>query len=631
MSTRINSSTQTGQPVVRGLMAADPLIYCLEHLTDYDQFERLCHDVMALQGYRNIEPLGGFQDKGRDAIHRDASGDETATVFAYSVRDDWRSKLGEDCAKVKKHGHTCQRFVFVCTSIISSSERDAAVAFVEKTYGWSLELYGMERLATLLRSTHQQVVAQHPQIFCPPFFPVAGGLSISPALDHIVVDHLDADTALAHWLTRRLTLLGYNVWCRGLAPVAGASLVETIRTLVNTRAFRYVCILSAHSIANPDFIARRNIAMAAASQRQQSILIPALAGPIDTSTLDHETRRLEFARFDDAWATGLKQVAAVLSAANCPKRPSGGHELALRSYFPSEIVLHEPEAIASNLFLIKRTPEVVLRFASGKPIRDDAGSVAGHWGFRRLSDQEFLSFHRPPADVAREFSIRDNGGTVWSRETNIDGIQTDNLVKELVRKALNAECRRRGLLYCDERKQLYFPVGLLKNENLKYKRISGESSFFAVTGERSYGRADRGKKYRYHLAPVFVPRGDPQNGYDIIVRVRVRITDLDGALLPGHATNARRKKLCKSWWNEEWLSRTIGVMQFLSNDEGSVGIGSQSTDRLVVDCSPRMWQAPIRLNEEALHDADPTTEAEEFPSWTDDEDEDDADAGVPTK
>jgi hypothetical protein len=31
-------------------MAADSIIYCLEHITDYDQFERVCHDLMVAEG-----------------------------------------------------------------------------------------------------------------------------------------------------------------------------------------------------------------------------------------------------------------------------------------------------------------------------------------------------------------------------------------------------------------------------------------------------------------------------------------------------------------------------------------------------------------------------------------------------
>src|SRR5438105_13004256 len=71
-------------------MAADLLVYCLEQVTDYDQFERLSHDLMALNGYPNIEPLGGSKDKGRDALHSDKNSDGKTTVFAYSVREDWR-------------------------------------------------------------------------------------------------------------------------------------------------------------------------------------------------------------------------------------------------------------------------------------------------------------------------------------------------------------------------------------------------------------------------------------------------------------------------------------------------------------------------------------------------------------
>lgn len=107
-------------------MAADPIIYSLEELTDYDQFERLCHDMMALDGFSGIEPIGGSQDKGRDAIHVDRS-NGTVTIFAYSVREDWRTKLGQDSAKILKHGHACDRLVFLCTATYSPSERDEAI------------------------------------------------------------------------------------------------------------------------------------------------------------------------------------------------------------------------------------------------------------------------------------------------------------------------------------------------------------------------------------------------------------------------------------------------------------------------------------------------------------------------
>ena len=54
-------------------VSADPIIYCLQQLTDYRQFERLCSDVMAGSGYATIDPLGGSyaiagQGRGSDTV-----------------------------------------------------------------------------------------------------------------------------------------------------------------------------------------------------------------------------------------------------------------------------------------------------------------------------------------------------------------------------------------------------------------------------------------------------------------------------------------------------------------------------------------------------------------------------------
>jgi len=150
-------------------MGADPIIYCLQELTDYDQFERLCHDLMIALGYQNIEPLGGFKDKGRDAVYVSRSTGET-TIFAYSVREDWQKKLTEDASKISAHGHTCHELVFVTTEKPTNAERDEATASISRQYGWSLDVFGVERLRCLLSSAHPGLITMHPQIFHPSLF-----------------------------------------------------------------------------------------------------------------------------------------------------------------------------------------------------------------------------------------------------------------------------------------------------------------------------------------------------------------------------------------------------------------------------------------------------------------------------
>ncbi len=148
-------------------MAANFTMYCLEQITDYFAFERLCHDLMVLEGYSSIEPLGGFSDKGRDAIH--VSQSRETTIFAYSVREDWRKKLVEDAEKIYKHCHTCDQVVFITTAKFTAGERDKAIQDIRDKFGWNLQLFGSERLRVLLETKHPKVKLNYPQIFTPDF------------------------------------------------------------------------------------------------------------------------------------------------------------------------------------------------------------------------------------------------------------------------------------------------------------------------------------------------------------------------------------------------------------------------------------------------------------------------------
>jgi hypothetical protein len=109
-------------------MPPSPTKYCLQELTDYTGFESLCHDLMALEGYPKIEPLGGFNDKGRDALHLDRSG--LVTIFAYSVREDWRAKLAEDRRSKNTAMNVTKSSFFVLQIFPLMSEMKLSTVFV---------------------------------------------------------------------------------------------------------------------------------------------------------------------------------------------------------------------------------------------------------------------------------------------------------------------------------------------------------------------------------------------------------------------------------------------------------------------------------------------------------------------
>ncbi len=583
-------------------MAADLLVYCLEQVTDYEQFERLAHDLMALDGYRNIEPLGGSKDKGRDALDSDKNGDGKTTIFAYSVREDWRKKLAEDSEKIQRHRHPCDKLVFLCASHFTATERDEAHAFIKETAGWEFELYGLERLRVLLATTCKEVIANHPQIFCPPFFPAVGGLSISPRFDYLVLDHLDADNTMAQWLARRLTLAGFRVWCRNFAPLAGASANDSIKALIKTRAFRYLPVLSPASADCPDMASRRALAHAAGENRNTALVLPVYAAHVATQRLDAETGRLEGVHFERGWADGLKHVLAVLDAAQCPKDAGCPTPFVLQTFMPPNVLVYQSETLAANIFQVSTLPTFLKRWDSKRSLTEaEIAEARLGWPFRKVAAGRFISFGQPPEDLTEKFGMSFAGRADWNDIVQLDGIRTRDIVKELLRRSLEVACASKGLTYCAEREFFYFPHKLVARDMLSVRPLQGKVRRVGVVGERKFGMGRNRSRYRYYLAPTFSAVWNTDS-YGIIVRPRIHITNLQGETLTARAALARRKDIGGTWWNDDWLLRIQAVMQFLS-DGDKIVVGSNPDEAVVVEKDPRTWQVPVSINDDAVRDA----------------------------
>ncbi|WP_425398627.1 TIR domain-containing protein [Aeoliella sp.] len=575
-------------------MSADPVVYCLEHLTDYSQFERLCSDVMNQSGYRDIEPLGGTNDRGRDALHISRVNSDDVTIFAYSVRGDWKNKLlNEDCKRIQDEKHELQTLVFVTTASVTSTQRDSVKEEVMKRFGWNLELFDIERLRIRLVNDLRYLVAQHPAIFCEPFFPKRGGLSVAESLDTIVVDHAPPDHALATWLARRLQLLGYRTWCYGTAPLAGETADETVRTLIERRALRYLPILSGNSIANADLLARCSAALVHGDRT-----VPCRADNYDDSTLPTKLSQLSPARFSDGWATGLNSLVATLDALKPLMTIAQGTAVALRSYVPEPVTKASPDPIYANVFRVTCPTQIQACDLSRELTKEEEMELRKSWSFVVAHSTLLLSFEKPPASVPRADDERPPRYS-WMRCREKFGKRSVNVVKELVRRSMEVACWRAGLQWCDSRHVFYFQKGDKPLRNVSFTHVDGRKTRVAVTGFQSYGSGDHAKPFHYQLSPGFRVGFDGNGACWLTLRVYVRVTDEEGAPYEGKAIGRRRKKVAKSWWNKEWFARTIGVMQALSAEKSTIVVGSGKS-RLTVSCTPLRWECPVAIDYHAV-------------------------------
>ena len=607
-------------------MAANLTTYCLEEVTDYIEFERLCSALMSLEGYSYIEPLGGFKDKGRDAIHVNES--DKTTIFAYSVREEWRVKLTEDAEKVHKHQHTCDQFIFITTATFTAHQRDEAVAYIKNEFGWQLELFGVERLRILLDVHHPQIKKLHPSIFPPEFLAIQNQTDTSTECDHLFISSVNEDGAFTDWLTRKLTAEGYHVWCERFQLLGGETFPDDIDDAIKNQTFRFISLYSRASLKDLEITRQRSLALNLRSDRGQDFLIPLNVDGVDQTQLDHVTRTLKFIPFQYNWAEGLKQLLEKLESIDCPRSLPNGKRIAAEAFLGNDVQSEKKEILFSNCLQIQQIPQVIYRFKVPRQISEKRlDKLRFEWSYREVDSHTFLSFHKPPASASKEYGLIEKGGALWvaPKVEKIHGIWIPNLVSELIQKALIVKCYQKGLQYCPKTKLLYFPSDLVNNNRLNFTRPdSGSKTYAAASGKRKH---QSGSEYRYFLAPVFSVRQDLFDDFTVLIRIRIRLSDTKGQPFSNKRTIvSRRKHLCKNWWNKEWFNRTLAISQFLA-DGKKIIIGKQQDEQIIIDAIPLHFNAPIGINEEALSEIK-QEQIELLRSYDEYSDEDGEDEGI---
>lgn len=216
------------------------------------------------------------------------------------------------------------------------------------------------------------------------------------------------------------------------------------------------------------------------------------------------------------------------------------------------------------------------------------------------------AFTLPPEGVLAEHapgcSLYRAGSPKWRELAKIDGTASTNLIRSLIRKCLMVRCISRGLQLSSDERYAYFPNELLENERLTFRSYTGRQTWVAVAGERKFGSG----RFRYQLGLSFWVR------YDVVsesivpdhlvveTKIVLHISDPGLPALEGKALNARRKKIAKSWWNHEWLSRQIAVIQYLAEGGSDIVIGTLPEEQVHISASALSTEVTPSINDQAL-------------------------------
>src|SRR5262245_600458 len=222
--------------------------------------------------------------------------------------------------------------------------------------------------------------------------------------DHLFISYATEDVVLAEWLTRKLTTLGYRVWCDRFELLGGERFPRDIDRAIKEDTFRIIALLSKTSLEKEGPTKERTLALNIGRERKVDFLIPLLLEPLTPSELDWMMSDITNIPFHQSWATGLAQLVQKLDRICAPKPIEDGGKIAAYSILPEKVLEERQEFLRSNVVLIQRLPEVIKRFTlRRRPTPADEDAILQTWSAYRIDEATRLAFSPPPPALYDRF------------------------------------------------------------------------------------------------------------------------------------------------------------------------------------------------------------------------------------
>ena len=422
--------------------------------------------------------------------------------------------------------------------------------------------------------------------------------------DHIFISYASEDSEFAIWLTQKLTCEGYAVWCDKFKELGGESYPKDIDQAIKYKTFRFMALMSRKSNTKQNPMKERTLAITLAKSLQEDdFVIPLNIDGISPSEINWMVSDINFIPFYKSWALGLGQLLKKLNSINAPRPISEGKEIIARGYLNTDSLNATPENVYINSIPFIKIPNTIKVYTTEISIDKKEETQWAFYKTTQNGEKLAISFSPPPEKLNREYYthfVKDES----TGAEYINGIPSKNIISNLLLKSMQLACYNSGLkdIIINDRTIIYFSKGILDGDKIKFITYDGRKSRVNVYGERNRRINGVPTKYRFYLAPKFKIYKEADGSYYASLRVGLHITDLNDLPLTPKQSNARRKSICKNWWNYQWLNRHLAVLSFLSHGAENIVIGDYPDSQVILSTKFIEKSAPFGIDETKLND-----------------------------
>ena len=422
---------------------------------------------------------------------------------------------------------------------------------------------------------------------------------------------------LATWLARKLAALGYAVWFDRMEMLGGEPWPQTIDDAIKNRTFRMLALISQHSLRKQKPTGERALAQKIAEDR--SILDFLIPLKIDDAELDWLTTSTSYISFTSGWAGGFRQLLAKLLKVDAPKTLSNGAALAALS-FPTgdDLIARRAEDLCANVMRVEELPLALKLFSlTNKTGEDERSTLEVRWAHYRINPKEVLAFGTPPQELASGISETKQGWS-WKDYDTIREIHTRDIIANLIIRAIRARLINGGCCTHPERKDtIFLPENFTPDGWLRFAGWDGTPARLKIRGKATFKQFRKPPEINFHHFAFRLRLG---RGLDKYFWIQITPTlfffDQAGNAITDKRVGPRRKRVCRSWFNDKWMNRLLAAEKILGD------LQVAATDGIKLD-KLHVLQSPTVLNESALAQPEAIGEGEDTEYVLEDEAESD--------
>jgi hypothetical protein len=412
-----------------------------------------------------------------------------------------------------------------------------------------------------------------------------------PMRDIVFISHSNPkDNRFALWLTHKLTLAGYKVWCDLTRLIGGErDYWKNIEDIIRLDACKFLLVVSRHTFNRDGVLDEYEFARSIQSENKNSL--PDFVIPLKIDGSPYNARiglnRYNLIKFVD-WKQGVQQLLTKLKADNVPTREPEEFNTVNLWYQNSFALQHDlvskEEVHYSNLWPITNLPENIYLYQYNSEDQADCVAKTGAEYPIVKHGNYAVSF----SDSVKPILLNDENSLSLGIPNEI---APRNIIKISVSKILNGYENNDFPTFADAQ---YFLKRLLnrslhlfmKNRSLHWHDMSGKVTCYyyhydKTTKNKStivYPTYEKTKNLigdyfgaKWHFGISSKVMISPFVAFSLRSHILFSDNGSDIWNSPDKLHSARRAK-GRRWYNEEWRDQLLAFIASLKSDNGSIAI-----------------------------------------------------------